>query len=44
MKKRPKSSFTAEDWARSDRAKAMLEERIAYYERRQKEREKTEKA
>jgi hypothetical protein len=44
MKKRPKSSFTAEDWARSDRAKAMIEERVAYYERRQKDREAEGKA
>jgi hypothetical protein len=44
MKKKGKSSFTAEDWARSDRAKAMIEARIAYYEQRQKEREEKEKS
>jgi hypothetical protein len=38
MKKKRKSSFTAEDWARSDRAKAMVEERIAYYEQLEKNR------
>ena len=43
MKKKRKSRFTAEDWARSDRAKQMLEERIAYHERRLQEREQEEK-
>lgn len=44
MKKKPKSRMTAEDYARSERARAMLRERIAYYERRAAEREQREQS
>jgi hypothetical protein len=43
MKKKRKSRFTDEDWARSDRVREMLLERIAYHEQRLKEREENEK-